>query len=99
MKRSGPDFIQPLRMPCRCHECKGKGLTRGLFHELDCVTCAGVGWLPSAGQDITIELGRMLTHTLERARQLERAGQHASGPERDYQDTGRGGHRGHWTGD
>ncbi|PBK05921.1 hypothetical protein CNQ84_00640 [Pseudomonas abyssi] len=82
-----------------CKACNGKGTTLGVFHELDCVPCDGVGWLPMAGQDLTQQLGRYLTRQIATANVLRAAAASGQGAERDYQDSRRDGVRGHYTGD
>ena len=99
MKRSGPDLMQKVTMPERCDTCKGRGVVLGVFHELDCTACDGIGWLPSAGRDLTVELGRMLTKLYAHNRVLAAQLPPSPGVERDYQASRRDGVRGHYTGD
>ncbi len=82
-----------------CKACNGKGTTMGIFHQLDCMACDGVGWLPVAGQDLTQQLGRYLTRQIAEANVLRFAAASGQGAERDYQDSRRDGVRGHYTGD
>ncbi|SDS20646.1 hypothetical protein SAMN05216421_1097 [Halopseudomonas xinjiangensis] len=99
MKRSGPDLMQQVTMPERCETCKGRGVVLGVFHELDCQPCEGIGWLPSAGRDLAVELGRMLTKLYAHNRLLQAQMPQPAGAERDYQASPRDGARGHYTGD
>lgn len=85
-----------------CKACNGKGTTMGIFHQLDCISCDGIGWLPVAGQDLAQQLGRQLTRQIARANILQALVQSrggAQGAERDYQPSRRDGVLGHYTGD
>lgn len=89
-------------LPDVCQACKGRGTKAGIFHQLDCVDCDGVGWLPMAGQDITRQLGRCLSKQISLTNALQLLAQREAGPvgaERDYQPSPRDGARGHYTGD
>ncbi len=99
MSQSTVGFKKPLSIPDRCSVCRGRGVVMGVFHELDCAGCDGVGWLPSAGRDLTVELGRMLTKLCAHNRVLEMRIEQVGGAERDYKDSPRDGARGHFTGD
>jgi len=80
-----------------CQGCDNSGVVPGVFHELDCAACDGVGWLPVAGVDITQHLGRSMAKTIKMNRILREAL-----PEKvvEYHtESGRAGLRGNWTGD
>lgn len=88
--------------PTLCAQCRGSGTKMGVFHELDCMTCEGVGWVPGEGQDLLRQLGRDLTRQSRRVNILQTYVDSLPkdrGPERDYQDSPRDGVRGHFTGD
>ncbi len=44
-KRAGPDFRKARRPLRKCSECRGKRLVIGLFYEMLCGSCAGVGFV------------------------------------------------------
>lgn len=99
MSKSKPGFVKELPLPEPCLACDGRGVVKGVFYELDCSECDGIGWLPVAGTDLTPQLGRFLTRVMRENRLLR-----ANVPAKDmsqhvFPDTGRGGLRGNWTGD
>lgn len=99
MKRSGPDLKRRLPEPERCSTCKGAGVNMGIFHEIECQDCIGIGWLPVAGADLTQQLGAALTKTYALNRLMSARLEEFSGPQAQYQDNKKDGHRGHYTGD
>lgn len=91
-------FARTPTAPERCGACRGTGKVSGVCMPLVCLECDGVGWVPTDGQDLAEQLGHALTRALARLRIYGAAGTQF-GPELDYQDNGRGGQRGNWTGD
>lgn len=92
----GNGFLQP------CEVCVGQGTTRGVFFDLDCTCCDGIGWLDGDQPATAQQVGRLLSVALQRTGLLEQAlirRGHVLGPERDYQDHPRDGVGGHRTGD
>lgn len=98
MKGVEKESRQVVTAPKICAVCSGTGVTRGVCMALICIECDGIGWLPTPGQDLTQQLGWMLTKTNQRLR-LYAARESTFGPEEDYRDKGSNGHRGNWTGD
>ena len=46
MKKShGPSFRKHLRPLIECAACRGKGVTKGISYELDCLACNASGWV------------------------------------------------------
>ena len=46
MKKShGPAFRKALRPLRECLDCRGVGVVRGVFHEMECATCNASGWI------------------------------------------------------
>lgn len=89
-------------LPDVCDVCQGRGTTKGLFHDLDCIECDGVGWQPMAGQEITRQLGRCLSKQIALTRVLQQLADGQDKPvgaEKHYQSSPRDGVRGHYTGD
>src|SRR5690606_21702085 len=90
-----PQHVTP---PIICKQCGGTGKTTGVCMELTCLECDGVGWLPTPGQDLTLQLGKALTSARRMVRLLQ-----AQLPPTDeralYQSSKRDGVRGHFTGD
>ena len=94
--------IKATGLPDMCGVCKGKGTTPGVFHDLDCTACDGIGWHPMAEQDITRQLGRCLSKQLSLTKVLQALVEQQDRPvgaERHYQPSPRDGVRGHYTGD
>lgn len=87
-----------ITLPTICTACSGSGVIQGACMPLVCLDCEGIGWQATAGQDLTVQLGRALT----KARQMNRLLQ-AQVPPTDerslYQNNKRGGARGNYTGD
>ena len=48
MRKHGPDLARRVQPISRCATCSGRGVTKGVFYEMDCVTCAGTGWVDRA---------------------------------------------------
>jgi len=80
-----------------CTDCDTSGLVSGLFHEMDCAACDGVGWLPVAGIDITQHLGRSLAKLVRMNRILREAV--PQGEAEHHPQSGRAGVRGNFVGD
>lgn len=84
--------------------CRGRAVTRGVFHELACGHCNASGWVAAAtGEALALdELVTQLSMRLQAAtRQIEQLKKSwATGPEALYQDGNRQGAGGtNYTGD
>ena len=56
-KRSGPSFRQQARPLKSCPGCHGKGVTRGLFHEMPCPDCNAGGVVDKeTGEALAVEV-------------------------------------------
>jgi len=80
-----------------CTACDNSGVVPGVFHELDCAVCDGVGWLPVAGVDITQHLGRSMAKMIKMNRILRATS--AQGEVEYHPQSGRAGVRGNFVGD
>lgn len=97
MSRSGPDLRKAIAPVVPCEACNNSGVVMGVFHELECVTCDGVGWLPVAGHDLTQQLGRTLAKVMRVNRLLREA---LPDKATEYHtESGRAGQRGNYVGD
>jgi len=97
LSKSGPDFVKTLPRLDRCQQCRGKGVVSGVFYQLDCMDCDGVGWLPVAGIDLTKQLGRALAAALKVNAELRK---NSSGSGSQYHpESNRAGLRGNFVGD
>lgn len=58
MKKShGPAFRAAQLDLARCPACRGKALTKGVFHELPCVQCNASGWVTAeTGEALPLEV-------------------------------------------
>lgn len=108
-KRHGPAFRRELKFIIECSTCCGKGIYTGLFHQMDCPQCLGLGWVcghslkPLAASDIVPVLNSRLKDALAeiaKARQLLGTGSSGQGPEQQYHENNRRGAGGtNYTGD
>lgn len=44
-KKRGPDFKREQIQVERCRPCRGTGTVEGVFYQLPCNDCGGVGWV------------------------------------------------------
>lgn len=44
-KKHGPDFKREQIQVERCRPCRGSGTVEGVFYQLPCQDCGGVGWV------------------------------------------------------
>lgn len=66
-KKHGPDFKKEVGKVEGCRTCRTSGVKTGLFYELPCDDCNGVGWVAARGTELTMEeiaraLGARVTH-------------------------------------
>lgn len=54
-KKHGPDFKREDIKVERCRDCRGKGTVTGVFYELPCTDCGGVGWVASGMIGVSME--------------------------------------------
>lgn len=65
-KQHGPALVRSLIPMTECPSCVGKGLIKGMFHELDCIGCHSSGFVhaqtlePLLMEDLVVQLGRMV---------------------------------------
>ena len=105
MNRShGPAFRKALVELVECPLCRGRAVTRGLFHELPCDHCNASGWLAAATgealalDELVTQLSMRLQAATRQIEQLRKAG--ATGPAAGYQESNRLGAGGtNYTGD
>lgn len=105
MKKShGPAFKKAVIELEKCPLCRGRAVTKGLFHELPCDHCNASGWVAAAtGEALPLdELVTQLSLNLQAAtRQIEQLkNPRATGPGAHYQEGNRRGAGGsNYTGD
>ncbi|WP_447811263.1 hypothetical protein [Pseudomonas putida] len=104
MKKHGPSFKKAVIELGECPLCRGRAVTKGLFHELPCDHCNASGWVEAAtGEALALdELVTQLSLKLQAAhRQIEQLkNPQASGSEATYQGSNRLGAGGtNYTGD
>jgi hypothetical protein len=104
MKKHGPAFKKAVIKLDQCPMCRGRAVTKGLFHELPCGHCNASGWVVAAtGEALPLdELVTQLSMRLHAAtRQIEQLkNPQASGPEATYQGSNqRGAGRANYIGD
>lgn len=67
-KTHGPPFVRRKIPLTDCPSCAGKGVIKGVFHELDCIGCHSSGFVhaqtlePLLIEDLVVQLGRMVRH-------------------------------------
>jgi len=65
-KQHGPALVRSLIPMTECPSCAGKGLIKGLLHELDCIGCHSSGFVhaqtlePLLIEDLVVQLGRLV---------------------------------------
>ncbi|MDU4058704.1 MAG: hypothetical protein E7H60_19370 [Pseudomonas oryzihabitans] len=78
--------------------CHGRGVTRGVFYEMECDACAGTGWVDHAtgqampAEDLVFTLSHRLLHLEQQLATLQRMQPYES-------SNRRGPHGSHRTGD
>lgn len=103
-KSHGPAFKKAVIELEECPLCRGRVVTKGLFHELPCDHCNASGWVVAAtGEALALdELVTQLSMRLQAAtRQIEQLKKpQVSGPGATYQGSNRRGAGGtNFTGD
>ncbi|SHM46080.1 hypothetical protein SAMN05216593_10119 [Pseudomonas asturiensis] len=104
MKKShGPSFRRELKFIVECNICMGKGVYTGLFHQLECVSCHGSGWVcghtlqPVPLNDIVPVLNQRLKEALA---EIASANRQRGGAHQQYEQNNRRGAGGsNYTGD
>lgn len=97
-KQHGPDLARKAKPISRCVTCHGRGVTKGVFYELACDTCAGTGWVDHAtgqampAEDLVFTLSRRLLQLEQQLAVLQRTQPYES-------SNRRGPHGSHFTGD
>lgn len=67
-KQHGPAFVRRQIPLTDCPSCAGKGLIRGVFHQLDCIGCHASGLVhaetlePLPVDDLVVQLGMLIRH-------------------------------------
>jgi hypothetical protein len=92
-KIHGPAFRKAMRSLSECAACRGTGLIKGLFHQMDCTSCNASGWVcADTGHALELpELVLQLNMKLRAmARDLAKAG-HQGGAQRQYEQNNRRG--------
>ncbi len=105
MKKShGPAFKKAVIELAQCPLCRGRALTKGLFHELPCDHCNASGWVAAATggalalDELVTQLSLKLQEATLQVEHLKKS--QASGPEAAYQISNRRGAGGtNYTGD
>ena len=65
-RNHGPALVRSLIPLTDCPSCAGKGIIKGVFHELDCIGCHSSGFVhaqtlePLLIEDLVVQLGRMV---------------------------------------
>ncbi|MFJ4589079.1 hypothetical protein ACIP1Z_17535 [Pseudomonas moraviensis] len=65
-KQHGPALVRTLIPLTDCPSCAGKGMIKGVFHELDCIGCHSSGFVhaqtlePLLIEDLAVQLGRLV---------------------------------------
>lgn len=65
-KTHGPAFVRRQIPLTDCPSCAGKGVVRGLFHQLDCIGCHASGLVhaetlePLSVDDLIVQLGMLI---------------------------------------
>jgi hypothetical protein len=104
MKKSyGPTFRKVMKPLMECGLCRGAGSTKGVFHDLDCLTCNASGWVcRETGEalpleDLVPQLNMKLRHM---SAELSRARHSQGGAHEQYEQNNRRGAGGsNYTGD
>ena len=103
-KSHGPAFKKAVIELAQCPMCRGRAVTKGLFHELPCGRCNASGWVSAlTGEALPVEeLVIQLSLRLQEAERQINDLKHprAVGPEAQYQEGNRLGAGGsNYTGD
>ncbi|MBH3395824.1 hypothetical protein [Pseudomonas monteilii] len=103
-KTHGPAFKKAVIELDNCPLCRGRAVTKGLFHELPCDHCNASGWVAAANgealplDELVIQLSLKLQVATRQIEQLKNP--QASGPEETYQGSNQRGAGGtNYTGD
>ncbi|QCI13374.1 hypothetical protein E6B08_19270 [Pseudomonas putida] len=103
-KRHGPAFKRAVVELAQCPLCRGRAVTKGLFHELPCGHCNASGWVVAATgealalDELVTQLSMRLQAATQQIEQLKKP--QVSGPEATYQGSNRRGAGGtNYTGD
>lgn len=65
-KQHGPAFVRRQIPLTDCPSCAGKGLVKGVFHQLDCIGCHASGLVhaetlePLPVDDLVVQLGMLI---------------------------------------
>ena len=65
-KQHGPAFVRRQIPLTDCPSCAGKGLIKGVFHQLECIGCHSSGFVhaqtlePLLIEDLVVQLGRLV---------------------------------------
>ncbi len=65
-KSHGPALARSLIPLTDCPSCAGKGMIKGVFHELDCIGCHSSGFVHAQTmeavpiEDLVVQLGRLV---------------------------------------
>lgn len=101
-KSHGPALMRRLIPMTECPSCIGKGVIKGVFHELDCVGCHASGLVhavslePLPLEDLAVQLGKLL----RRERRLATQAPAIGGVQNQYNENNRRGAGGsNYTGD
>lgn len=76
-RRSGPSLRQQRVALTQCGTCHGKGVTRGLFHEMPCPDCNAGGVVDKETgealpvEDLVVQLRLWLARAMEQNRMLK----------------------------
>lgn len=98
MRKHGPDLTKQVQPISRCATCSGRGVTKGVFYEMDCATCAGTGWVDHAtglamrAEQLVFTLNHRLLRLEQQLANLQRTQPYES-------SNRRGPHGSHYTGD
>lgn len=107
MKKSHGPSLKASPIPLKwCPTCKGKAVTKGIFHDLPCTECHASGWVSAeTGEAIPVEvlvtqLGLMLNIYQQRILAFGARVNQASGAHEQYEQNNRRGAGGtNYTGD
>lgn len=65
-KQHGPALVRSLIPLTDCPSCAGKGMIKGVFHDLDCIGCHSSGFVHAQTmeavpvEDLVVQLGRVV---------------------------------------
>ncbi|SEO64133.1 hypothetical protein [Pseudomonas sp. Snoq117.2] len=81
-KQHGPDLTRKVKPISRCVTCHGRGVTKGLFYEMECSSCNGEGWtdkatgLPLESEDARFQLNAYTLRLEQQIAHLQRTQTH-----------------------